>query len=179
MTSRRLAPAGSVCLSCGVTEVLLTVVGLILVGLPLLALVADRVLPPPRRRPPPPVDSREKLRRRCGLTWQDAQKVDAAVRQGRATRPELHAAARSLAELVLTPPTFRGRPVTSYPKSARRAAQMLLVVVVIGYGAALGMFRDRGLGLFYLVIYGSLLLTSLIARRRRHQRATVALAANR
>jgi len=56
---------------------------------------------------------------------------------------------------------------------------MLLVVVVIGYGAALGMFRDRGLGLFYLVIYGSLLLTSLIARRRRHQRATVALAANR
>ncbi len=56
---------------------------------------------------------------------------------------------------------------------------MLLLAVVIGYCAALGMSRDQGLGLSYLFIYGSLLLLSLIARRRRHQRATVALAATR
>jgi len=37
-------------LSCDVTQVLLVIIGLLLIGLPLLALVADRVLPPPRAR---------------------------------------------------------------------------------------------------------------------------------
>lgn len=120
------------CLSFGVTDVLLIVVGLILVGLPLLAVAADRVLPPPRRRPPPPPDSRDELRRRFGLTWRDTQEVDDAVRHGRATRAELQPAARSFAELVLAPPTFRGRPITSYPKAARRLVQVLLIVVFMG-----------------------------------------------
>jgi len=46
------APVGSarMCLSCGVTQVLLVVIGLLLIGLPLLALVADRGQSPPRRR---------------------------------------------------------------------------------------------------------------------------------
>lgn len=166
------------CLSFGVTDVLLIVVGLILVGLPLLAVGADRVLPPPRRRPLPPPDSRDELRRRFGLTWRDTQEVDDAVRHGRATRAELQPAARSFAELVLAPPTFRGRPITSYPKAARRLVQVLLIVVFMGYCTALGMFRDRGLGLLYLAIYGSLLLINLIARRRRRQRATLAITAN-
>lgn len=160
------------------TEVLLIITGLILVGLPLLALVADRVLPPPRRRPPPPVDSREQLRRRFGLTWQEAQEIETTVRQGRVTRPGLQPAACSLAELVLTPATFRGRAITSYPKSARRAAQVLLIAVLITYCAALGVYRDAGLGVFYLVIYGSLLLANLILRQRRRQHAAAALAAN-
>lgn len=160
------------------TEFLLIIVGLLLVGLPLLAVVADRVLPPPKRRPPPTVDSREQLRRRFGLSWQQAQEIEAAVRQGRATQPELQAAARSLAELVLTPPTFRGRPITSYPKPARRVAQVLLLAVVIAYCAALGLFRDRELGVFYLVLYGGFLLMSVIARKRRRRYAEAALIAN-
>ncbi len=46
------APVGfaRMCLSCGVTQVLLVVIGLLLIGLPLLALVADRGQSPPRRR---------------------------------------------------------------------------------------------------------------------------------
>jgi len=47
---------------------------------------------------------------------------------------------------------------------------MLLLAVAISYCAALGMSRDQGLGLSYQLIYGSLLLVSLIARRRRHPR---------
>jgi len=34
-------------------EIAMLVIGVIIVGLPLLALGADRVLPPPRRRPNP------------------------------------------------------------------------------------------------------------------------------
>ncbi len=44
------AVSARVYLSCGVTQALLVAIGLLLIGLPLLALVADRVLPPPRAR---------------------------------------------------------------------------------------------------------------------------------
>jgi hypothetical protein len=132
-----------------VTQVLLVVIGLLLIGLPLLALVADRVLPPPRRRPPPAPDTRQKLIRRFHLTWQDALEVEAAVREGRTTRPDLQPAARGFAEHTLTPPTFRGRPLTSYPLAARWAWLVFAIAAL-----------------------------SIAARRRRRRAAAAALTAN-
>jgi len=154
-----------------VTQVLLVVIGLLLIGLPLLALVADRVLPPPRRRPPPAPDTREKLIRRFHLTWQDALEVEAAVREGRATRPDLQPAARGFAEHTLTPPTFRGRPLTSYSVATRYTWG---VVAFLGYAAALG----SELTIAYLIIYGPVAALSIAARRRRRRAAAAALTAN-
>jgi len=147
----------------GVTQVLLVVIGLLLIGLPLLALVADRVLPPPRRRPPPAPDTRQKLIRRFHLTWQDALEVEAAVREGRTTRPDLQPAARGFAEHTLTPPTFRGRPLTSYPLAARWAWLVFAIAALafLGYAAALG----SEVGLAYLIIYGPVAALSIATRR--------------
>jgi len=160
----------------GVTEVLLVVIGLLLIGLPLLALVADRVLPAPRRRPPPAPDTREKLIRKFHLTWQDTLEVEAAVREGRATRPDLQPAARGFAEHTLTPPTFRGRPLTTYPVAARWAWLVFAIAAVafIAYAAALG----SGISLSYLVIYGTGAALGIAARRRRRRAAAAALIAN-
>jgi len=159
-----------------VTQVLLVVIGLLLIGLPLLALVADRVLPPPRRRPPPAPDTREKLIRRFHLTWQDTLEVEVAVREGRTTRPDLQPAARGFAEHTLTPPTFRGRPLTSYPLAARWAWLVFAIAALafLGYAAALG----SEVGLAYLIIYGPVAAFSIAARRRRRRAAAAALTAN-
>ena len=159
-----------------VTQVLLVVIGLLLIGLPLLAFVADRVLPPPRRRPPPAPDTREKLIRRFHLTWQDALEVEAAVREGRATRPDLQPAARGFAEHTLTPPTFRGRPLTSYPLAARWAWLVFAIAALafLGYAAALG----SELTIAYLIIYGPVAALNIAARRRRRRTAAAALTAN-
>jgi len=157
-----------------VTQVLLVVIGLLLIGLPLLALVADRVLPPPRRRPPPAPDTREKLIRRFHLTWQDALEVEAAVREGRATRPDLQPAARGFAEHTLTPPTFRGRPLTSYSVATRYTWGVVAFLAFLGYAAALG----SELTIAYLIIYGPVAALSIAARRRRRRAAAAALTAN-
>ncbi len=159
-----------------VTQVLLVVIGLLLIGLPLLALVADRVLPPPRRRPPPAPDTRQKLIRRFRLTWQDTLEVEAAVREGRTTRPDLQPAARGFAEHTLTPPTFRGRPLTSYPLAARWAWLVFAIAALafLGYAAALG----SELTIAYLIIYGPVAALNIAARRRRRRTAAAALTAN-
>ncbi len=157
-----------------VTQVLLVVIGLLLIGLPLLAFVADRVLPPPRRRPPPAPDTREKLIRRFHLTWQDALEVEAAVREGRATRPDLQPAARGFAEHTLTPPTFRGRPLTSYSVATRYTWGVVAFLAFLGYAAALG----SELTIAYLIIYGPVAALSIAARRRRRRAAAAALTAN-
>jgi hypothetical protein len=107
------------------TGALLVVVGLILVGLPALALLLDRVVPLPRARPVPlDRDPHEVVRREHGLGWQDQAEVADAVRHGRRTRAELRPAARRLAELLLHPPprTFRGRPLADRPRWVRVAA---------------------------------------------------------
>jgi hypothetical protein len=157
-----------------VTQVLLVVIGLLLIGLPLLALVADRVLPAPRRRPPPAPDTREKLIRKFHLTWQDTLEVEAAVREGRTTRPDLQPAARSFAEHTLTPPTFRGRPLTSYSVATRYTWLVVAFLAFLGYATALG----PEVGLTYLIIYGTAIAFSIVARRRRQRTAAAAHTAN-
>ncbi len=97
----------------------------------------------------PAPDTREKLIRRFHLTWQDALEVEAAVREGRTTRPDLQPAARGFAEHTLTPPTFRGRPLTSYPLAARWAWLVFAIAAL-----------------------------SIAARRRRRRAAAAALTAN-
>ncbi len=155
---------------------LLVVIGLLLIGLPLLALVADRVLPAPRRRPPPAPDTREKLIRRFHLTWQDTLEVEAAVREGRATRPDLQPAARGFAEHTLAPATFCGRPLTTYPVTARWAWVVFAIaaIAILAYAAA----RGSGISLTYLVIYGTGAALGIAARRRRQRAAAAALTAN-
>ena len=159
------------------TEVLLVLIGLVLIGLPLLAVAADRILPPPRRRAPPAPDNRDQLVRRFRLTWQDALEVEAAVREGRATRPDLQPAACGFAGLALAPPMFRGRPVTSYSAATRRAVLVAgagAVVVFVVYAVALG----SEVGLVYVVIYGVGIAFAIVARRRRRRAAAAALVAD-
>ncbi len=156
------------------TQVFLLVIGLLLIGLPLLALAADRVLPAPRRRPPPAPDTRQKLIRKFHLTWQDTLEVEAAVREGRATRPELQPAARGFAEHILAPPTFRGRPITSYSMATRCTWLAVAFLAFLGYAAALGL----ELGLTYLMVYGTGIAFSVAAHRRRRRAAVAALTAN-
>jgi hypothetical protein len=69
----------------GVTEVLLGVIAVLVLGLPLLALAVDRVLPQFKGRPvaPGPV---QLLARRHHLVPRDLIEVQPAVEQGRAAR---------------------------------------------------------------------------------------------
>lgn len=160
----------------------LVVIGVILVGLPLLALGADRVLPQPRSRPMPPSrDPVEVVRAEFGLAWQDHLEVVAAVQEGRAAaRPELRPAASGLAELVLNPPrqTFRGRPVNEYPRWQRITALVAFVVFALVY---LVVVVGRGRLEPVLVSGAVSLLASVgsqVARRRRRRRAVDAVTIN-
>jgi len=77
-----------------VTPALLVVIGLLLIRT---AAAGPARGPGPATAATTPThpipDTREKLIRRFHLTWQDAPKLEAAVRQGRATRPDLQPAA--------------------------------------------------------------------------------------
>lgn len=161
----------------------LVVIGVILVGLPLLALGADRVLPQPRSRPMPPSrDPVEVVRAEFGLAWQDHLEVVAAVQQGRAAaRPELRPAASRLAELVLNPPrqTFRGRPVNEYPRWQRITVLVVFAAFVLVY-----VFVVLGRGnvepfVTYAVIYSLIIVGGQVVRRRRRRCAAEAASANR
>jgi len=101
--------------------------------------------------------------------------VEAAVREGRATRPGLQPAARGFAEHALTPPTFRGRPITTYPVATRWAWLVVAIAAAafLAYAAALG----SELTIAYLIIYGTVTVLSIAARRRRRA-AAAALTAN-
>ncbi len=161
----------------------LLVIGVIIIGLPLLALGADRVLPlpRPRQRPiPPSRDPAEIVRTEFGLTWQDHLEVVAAVQQGRAAaRPELRPAACRFAELVLNPPhqTFRGRPINEYPRWQRITVLVVFVAFVLVYVFAV-VGRGGAPIVGYVVIYLLMIVVSQVVRRRRRRRAVEAATAN-
>lgn len=157
-------------------------IGVLLVGLPVLAVVAGRVLPAPRNRPNPLVrDPAEIVRTEFGLTWQDQAEVAAALRDARtAVRPELRPATRRLAELTLHPPypTFRGRPISDYPRWQRTTARIAFAAVLLGY-FSVTVRHGRPEGVVVPAGYAVLLLAvTPVLRRRRRNRALNTLAAN-
>ncbi len=161
----------------------LVVIGLLLVGLPLLALGADRVIPQAKSRPMPP--SREPVeivRVEFGLGWQDHLEVVAAVQAGRGVvRPELRPAATRMAELVLHPPrpTFRGRPINEFPRWQRFTAAAVFVAFA---GVYLYVVLGRAQVDFfvtYAVTYTLLIIGAWFVRRHRRRRAAEAVTANR
>lgn len=157
-------------------------IGVILIGLPLLALGVDRALPPPRRRPNPPTrEPAEIVRKEFGLAWQDQLEVVAAVQQGRAAgRLELRPATRRLAELVLSPPhpTLRGRPISEYPQWQRTTARLVFAALVLIYVTVVIARGGVGLVGFYAVYLVLTLAGTEVVRRRRHRRAVEAISAN-
>lgn len=159
----------------------LVVIGVIIIGLPLLALGADRVLPQARSRPMPPSrDPGEIVRAEFGLAWQDHLEVVAAVEQGRAAaRPELRPATRRLAELVVNPPHqhFRGRPINDYPRWQRIAVLVVFVAFGLVYVAVV-VSRGGPAVVVYVVIYLLIIVAGQVIRRRRRRRAVVAATAN-
>ena len=147
--------------------VLLVVVGVLLLGLPLLALLADRVLPPPRNRPVP-ADPEDELRRRFSLSAAEHDEVARAVSRGRAAPDPLRPAAVALAEHVLRPATFRGRTVP-------RWVLPVAAVALVGYAVALGLVGGGVYAVIAVVVPAGQLVGPLIRRTR----ARRALTANR
>lgn len=158
------------------TEVLLVVVGLILVGLPLLAHGLDRVVPHPRQRALP-VDPYDAVASQFHLTWQEKNEVESAVRQGRAVRPRLRPAARAFAQLLLAEPTYRGRPIGSYPIAGRVVVAGTAVAVYIGY-CVTALVLHLEFAVVNVVGYGVLLVFARVARTRRRRAVRRSLLAN-
>lgn len=141
------------------TGVLLGVIGVIVLGLPLVALGVDRVLPQAKARPAP-ADPLRELSQRHHLTTRDFLEVQAAVRDGRAVTPDSIApAAVEHATYVMTLDMNDRprRPRRWHP--SKRAARVLLVVYVllligfIAYGVVAGK-PTVFLGLLYLFQLG-------------------------
>ncbi len=165
------------------TGVLLGVIGVIVLGLPLVALGVDRVLPQAKARPAP-ADPLRELSQRHHLTTRDFLEVQAAVRDGRAVTPDSIApAAVEHATYVMTLDMNDRprRPRRWHP--SKRAARVLLVVYVllligfIAYGVVAGK-PTVFLGLLYLFQLGVGLPVQRRAWRRRQAAARAALVAN-
>lgn len=165
------------------TGVLLGVIGVIVLGLPLVALGVDRVLPQAKARPAP-ADPLRELSQRHHLTTRDFLEVQAAVRDGRAVTPDSIApAAVEHATYVMTLDMNDRprRPRRWHP--SKRAARVLLVVYVllligfIAYGVVAGK-PTLFLGLLYLFQLGVGLPVQRRAWRRRQAAARAALVAN-
>lgn len=162
---------------------LLGVVAVLVVGLPLLALGVDRVLPQLKGRPVAPT-AVQLLAHRHHLLPRDLLEVQAAVEQGRAASPvRLAPAAVEHATRVagLKPGgrlVWRGRPVGD------RTRRMLLVVpplVFVGY-VVVGLLTSNDtlttFGVGYLVWLVLLLPVQRRAWRRRTAAARSAITAN-
>lgn len=133
------------------TVVLLVVVGVVLVGLPLVAVLADRVLPPTRNRPVR-VGPEDEVRRRFALLPNQFDEVEHAVHRGRVAPEALRPAALTLAELRLRPPTFRGKqlPLLPLPLVAAVGAALL-----VAYGVAVAVATGNPLfPLAYVLVFG-------------------------
>jgi len=165
-----------------VTGVLLGVIVLLVLGLPLVALGVDRVVPQFRGRPIPPSPLQE-LSRRHHLAPRDVLEVQAAVAEGRAARPSrLAPAALDYAELVAGLDVW-ARPVggVSTFGMTRRAIVFLYPVLgalylVGGLAAHNGLFV--GLGVLNIVQACIQLPVQRRAWQRRTSAARAAIGAN-
>lgn len=141
--------------------VLLGVVGVLLVGLPLVAVLADRVLPPTRNRPVRVVPEDE-VRRRFRLIPNQLDEVEQAVNRGRVAPEALRPAALALAELRLRPLTFRGQQLPTLPLPVVAAVGAVLLVA---YAVATVVITDEPLfPLAYVLVFGG---QGAVALRRR------------
>jgi hypothetical protein len=166
-----------------VTGVLLGVIAVLVLGLPLLALGLDRVLPQLKGRPVAE-DAVQVLARRHHLVPRDVIEVQAAVAEGRAVRPPRLAAAVIDHASHVAGLDMWGRPRGEKRRlSARTRLGLLLVwvAVLVGYvvaGIVSGDAHATGLGAVYLVSACLLGPVQLSGWRRRTAAATAAVAAN-
>lgn len=77
----------------------------------------------------------------------------------------------------LTPPTFRGRPLSSYAAGTQCTVLVIAIGAVIVFLAYAVALRSE-VGLVYAVVYGGGGAVGIIARRRRRHAAAATLHAN-
>lgn len=159
----------------GVTEVLLGVIAVLVLGLPLLALGVDRVLPQFKGRPVVP-DPVQLLARRHHLVPRDLLEVQAAVEQGRATRPARLAPAAVEHATHVAGLDVWDRPVEGRRPVSPRARRVLMVVgplVLVGY-VVVGLLTGNGTLTTLGVVYLAWMVVSLPLQRRAWRRRTAA-----
>ncbi len=149
-------------------EVGLAVIGALLIGLPVGAVLGVRRLPPPRRRAVRP-DPLYELSRRHRLSGSDLLRVQDAVDKGRATDElRLRPAASDYAQLVLSQHQ-RGRGTAWLRRSRWR---YLAAAVYVGFVVALVVKAPGAVGGL-----ASGILVPLLHRQQR-RKARLALSAN-
>lgn len=158
---------------------------MLVLGLPLLALGVDRVLPQFKGRPVVP-DPVQLLARRHHLVPRDLLEVQAAVEQGRATRPARLAPAAVEHATHVAGLDVWDRPVEGRRPVSPRARRVLMVVgplVLVGY-VVVGLLTGNGTLTTLGVVYLAWMVVSLPlplqrrAWRRRTAAARSAIAAN-
>lgn len=166
-----------------VTGVLLGVIAVLVLGLPLLALGVDRVLPQLKGRPVAP-DPVQVLARRHHLAPRDLIEVQAAVTEGRAARPRrLAAAAVDHASHVAgldmwDRPQARERLVSA---RLRPVLAVVWVVLALGYLVNGIVSGDDNLIVLWVVYLAAACVVVPLQRRawrRRTAAARAAIAAN-
>jgi len=161
-----------------VTGALLGLVGLLVVGLPLLALAAGRWLPQPRDRRGP-LDPALTVARAHGIGGIDVVRMQEAVEKGEQVSPALRPATVAWAEHVLRQGP---RPWSGLQGRRRRLVRAGFVgypVLLLVWAVVQGLGGQVGLPLLYRVV---LVLAVPLGRRgvrRRDERARTAIALNR
>jgi hypothetical protein len=161
-----------------VTGALLGLVGLLVVGLPLMALAAGRWLPQPRDRRGP-IDPALTVARAHGIGGIDVLRMQEAVVKGEQVTPGLRPATVAWAEHVLR----QG----SWPWSSLRGRRRRLVqagffgypVLLLVWAVVQGLDGQVGLPLLYLVVLLLALPLGWRGVRRRDERARTAIVLNR
>ncbi len=167
-----------------VTEILLGVVAVLVVGLPLLALGADKVLPAFKNRPVAP-SPMQLLARKHHLGGADVAEVEAAVEEGRAVRrPRLAAAAVELAGHVLSRDMWdknldRPRRLRRLHGWRRVLLLGVMVALLVGYLVVLVVVGQWVLPAVYAAAAVILLPLQHREWRRRQSAARAAVEANR
>lgn len=168
-----------------VTEILLGVVAVLVLGLPLLALGADKVLPAFKNKPVGP-SPMQLLARKHHLGGADIAEVEAAVAQGRVVRrPRLAAAAVALAEQVLLENAWGESPGQRRLVTGRvRVVLVVVGLVLLVFAGWLFAARQLDLSVLgFVLILNTLFQVAQApllrrAARRRKAAARVAVEAN-